>query len=298
MAGPSSAHIRPPAVAGAFYPQETQECRTLAAQYLQQAQVPTNASVRWHGGIVPHAGWICSGAIAAQTMAALARQGPVDVVVIFAAIHTPLPTSAAALDSYDRWAVPSGQTTIAREIDAKLCETPALFVVDDRFHQREHAVEVELPLVQQAWPHARLLAVEVPASENSVAIGAAAARQIAGQKLSAVFLASSDFTHYGPGYGFVPAGVGSAAMAWAKDNDRRLLDLITRGAVERIVPEVRSRFNACGAGAIAAMMSACREMGAAPAGQVLCHASSYETLAAVAPQRGDSSVGYAAVLVG
>jgi AmmeMemoRadiSam system protein B len=60
---------------------------------------------------------------------------------------------------------------------------------------------------------------------------------------------------------------------------------------------VRHRASACGGGAIAAMLAACRELGATRA-TVLRHASSFETLAGVAPQRPVDAVGYAAVVVG
>jgi AmmeMemoRadiSam system protein B len=115
--------------------------------------------------------------------------------------------------------------------------------------------------------------------------------------LSAIFLASSDLTHYGPAYRFAPAGVGSAGLDWAKGNDRRLLDRIEQFEPERVVEDVRQHANACGGGAIAAMMAACRELGATRA-SVLRHANSYETLAAVAPQTADNAVGYAAAVVG
>ena len=75
------------------------------------------------------------------------------------------------------------------------------------------------------------------------------------------------------------------------------LDLVSALAVDRIVPEVKSRTNACGGGAIAAMLSAVRELGATRA-EVLRHANSFETLAGVAPQRPVDAVGYAAVVVG
>jgi AmmeMemoRadiSam system protein B len=55
--------------------------------------------------------------------------------------------------------------------------------------------------------------------------------------------------------------------------------------------------SACGGGAIAAMLAACRELGAMEA-RVLRHASSYETLRDVAPQPATNAVGYAAVVVG
>ena len=172
-----------------------------------------------------------------------------------------------------------------------------LFVTDDRFHQREHAVEVELPLIQTAWPEARILPVEVPPEPVAVEIGIAVARAIAAAGLSAVYLASSDMTHYGPNYRFTPAGIGQAALEWAMGNDRRILRIVTDMTPEKIVPEVRMRFNACGGGAIAAMMSACLEQGARKA-IVLGHTNSYQTLAAVAPQSAENAVGYAAVWVG
>ena len=66
---------------------------------------------------------------------------------------------------------------------------------------------------------------------------------------------------------------------------------------EGVVPEVRRQFNACGGGAIAATMAACREHGAAEA-LVLRHQNSFETLANIAPQRPDNAVGYAGIVIG
>jgi len=67
--------------------------------------------------------------------------------------------------------------------------------------------------------------------------------------------------------------------------------------LDAIVPEVATRHNACGGGAIAAMLAACREYGASR-GVILSHANSFETLRNVAPQRPDNAVGYASVVVG
>jgi AmmeMemoRadiSam system protein B len=228
---------------------------------------------------------------------AAGRDRPPQVVVVFGAVHAPIDLAVAALDSHARWAVPGGQSVVARELGERLVETSDLFAVDDRLHAREHAVEVELPLIQAVWPAATVLPVEVPAIEEAEQIGRRAAVQVKATGVDAVFLASSDLTHYGPSYGFTPAGVGPAALEWAKDNDRRLLDLVTAMAVDRIVPEVRTRANACGGGAIAAMLSAVRELGATRA-EVLRHANSFETLRNIAQQAPVDAVGYAAVVAG
>jgi AmmeMemoRadiSam system protein B len=185
---------------------------------------------------------------------------------------------------------------VQQELRRALTQDESLFVEDERFHRYEHAVEVELPLLELAWPGATILPVEVPLVENAVLIGRATAQRITGAGIRAVFLASSDLTHYGPAYRFAPAGVGITGLRFAMDNDRRLLDRIEHYDVERIVPEVRESLNACGGGAIAAMLSACREMGASRV-TVLRHQNSYQTLAQVQPQQPDNAVGYAGIVV-
>lgn len=296
MTGPTDVPVRTPAVAGMFYPDDPEECRGLARRFLDEAPRENDAA-RWIGGIVPHAGWICSGAIAGQTIANVAASGSVELVVVFGAIHTPIPIEVAVLDSFASWQVAGQLSHVAQELRASVGAVSALFRVDDRFHLREHAVEVELPLLQQAFPGAAILPVEVPLYDDAVQVGTTTARKATDANVRAVFLASSDLTHYGPSYRFTPAGIGVPALEWAKSNDRLLLEVIERFRPEEVVAEVREHLNACGGGAIAAMLAACREHGATRA-RVLRHASSYETLARVAPQRPDNAVGYASVVVG
>ncbi len=298
MAGQTDVPVRMPAFAGfgRFYPDEASECRRLAREYLDGAPQAPSAT-RWIGGIVPHAGWICSGAIAGQTIANIAHGGVVDLVVVFGAIHTPLAVDAAVLDEYALWQEPGETSEVACELRARVAQSRHLFRVDNRFHAQEHAVEVELPLIQQALPGSAILPVEVPLNQTAVEVGRATARQVNAENLRAIFLASSDFTHYGPAYRFTPAGIGLPGLEWARSNDRILLELIEKFRPEDVVAEVQEHYNACGGGAIAAMMAACREFGAGKA-TVLRHASSYETLSEVAPQRPDNAVGYASVVVG
>jgi AmmeMemoRadiSam system protein B len=220
-------------------------------------------------------------------------------VVVFGAVHTPIEIDFAALDSHAAWSVPGGETRVAADVmrDLQSAGGSEMFVVEDRLHRHEHAIEVELPLIQQAWPNAMLLPIEVPAIDAAVEIGRRTAERIASSGLAAVYLASSDLTHYGPSYRFTPAGIGKDALDWAKANDRRLLERVTDLAADQIVPEAKAHANACGAGAVAAMLAACRDLGASAA-TVLRHANSYETLAGVAPQQPIDAVGYAAVVVG
>ena len=138
--------VRKPFRAGEFYPADAASCRELAALFIRPRDYTpvVAAQKRWIGGIVPHAGWICSGAVAGETIAAIAASGPPpDVVVVFGAIHTPLPIEVAALDPYERWVEPTGESLIARDVRERLLTGRSgsdLFVTDERFHRAEHVV--------------------------------------------------------------------------------------------------------------------------------------------------------------
>jgi hypothetical protein len=302
MSGLPNPGVRRAAVAGVFYPAEADRCRAAAAEFLGAARAAVVGKVAGisssaAGGIVPHAGWICSGAIAAETIAAAAILQPdADLIVVFAAIHTPAPVQLGVLDDYSAWALPGGSANVTGELRRELASMRASFVVDDRFHEREHAVEVELPLIQLAWPSAAILPVETPPNMRAVELGQTVQRCIAAAGAKAIYLASSDLTHYGPSYRFTPAGVGPAALEWAMANDQRLLERVQNLEMEKIVPEASEHLNACGAGAIAAMLAACKAAGAKNA-TLLRHSSSYRTLAPVAPQAPINAVGYASVMV-
>lgn len=295
MVGQADVNERPPAVAGLFYPRDPLVCGREAREYLNSsAAVRAGVCI---GAIVPHAGWVCSGAIAGLAIATLAKRVRPDVVVVFGAIHSPMTTRLAMLDGYARWRVPAGAVAVADEIRGRLGEISAMFAVDDQFHRQEHAVEVELPLIHQAWPQAALLAIETPVVESAGEMGEQTAAAVEHAGLTGVYLASSDLTHYGPDYRLTPAGVGPAGLEWARNNDRRLLDQLEQLTPREIVRHVRRHHNACGGGAIAAMLGACRPSGTIRA-EVLRHENSHDVLSRLAPRRADNAVGYAAVIVG
>src|SRR5688572_8123744 len=161
MPKPNDPSTRLPAVAGRFYPADPAECRAEAQHYLDLAAAAPASPDRWLGGIVPHAGWVCSAAIAAQTLAAIARSYLPDVIVVFGAIHTPIRgVDFAALDSHPRWSLPTEDLALPLELQSKLTDTSNLFLVEPRLHEHEHAVEVEVPLIQLAFPGVTILPIE------------------------------------------------------------------------------------------------------------------------------------------
>jgi AmmeMemoRadiSam system protein B len=104
---------------------------------------------------------------------------------------------------------------------------------------------------------------------------------------------STDLTHYGPSYGMVGKGRGREGITWAKEvNDRKMIELILSFQTDRIIPEAAEHHNACGAGAVAATVSAAQRLGARE-GILLAHTTSAEVMGSLDTE---DSVGYAGVV--
>jgi MEMO1 family protein len=288
----SSSTIRHPVVAGRFYPDSPQACQADAQDYLTRKPAQPGD---WIGAVAPHAGWVCSGAIAARAIASLAPKA--DLIVVFGAVHSPFRFDFGALDSHAVWKMPLGNCALPVDFEQHLLEQGNVFGVEPRVHQHEHAIEVLIPFLQVAFPDVPVVPIEVPPTASAGLIGRKTAQIIQREGLKARYIASTDLTHYGRNYSFCPAGVGPSAMAWAKENDHSLIEMMLLFQVDAIVQEAQKKQNACGPGAVAALLAACRENGAQRA-FLLEHATSYETLASVAPQPPVNSVGYASVMVG
>lgn len=289
---------RAPAVAGMFYPGSFEDCQAAIKSLL--ASLPERADPGgWAplGGIVPHAGWRFSGAVAAEVLRALMSPETPETIVLFGAVHRVLPHSPGCLWPGATWHTPLGDADLDEPLASALLKDTYLFLSDDAPHAEEHSIEVHLPIIRHLSPSVRVLPVIVPPIDAAVEVGEAVAQCAARLGRRAVFVGSTDLTHYGPRYGFTPRGSGPEGLAWAKKvNDRRMLDLIERLEADKIVPEAAEHHNACGGGAVAATIAACRSAGARQA-RVLRHTTSSEVAGGLFGMMEDS-VGYAGVVFG
>lgn len=291
---------RAPSVAGQFYPGTREPCRQDAESYLHAGAVaPASlgidpSRVQWVGGLVPHAGWVCSGAVAGGVIQVLTGEPDVETFVVFGAAHRP-PHATASLYAEGVWQTPMGDMPIDAELARVSLDSSPLLGVDPDDHVHEHSIEVQLPFIQCARPSAKLLPILLAPSQEAYRVGQVVARAATSLGRKVVFLGSTDLTHYGPRYGFIPKGTGPDALSWAKEvNDRAMIDRCLALDAEGVVEEAAQHHNACGAGAIAATLAAVRHGGAQRG--VLCqHTSSSEVLHERLGAMSDS-VGYAGIL--
>jgi AmmeMemoRadiSam system protein B len=229
------ARIRPPAVAGRFYPGEPEVLAQEIAGLLGEA-----SAGRAHGGerpspkalIVPHAGYPYSGPVAARAYAAVADlKGLVTRVVVLGPAHF-VAYHGLALPRADFFETPLGELAVdAQALDA-LIESPDVRF-SDQAHEREHSLEVQLPFVQQALGGVGIVPILVgEASAETVA--AALERLWDGEET--LIIVSSDLSHYHP-YGVA-----------------QRLDAATAEAIEALDESRLSSEQACGYRALAGLL--------------------------------------------
>ncbi len=248
--------------AGTFYPRRAEEVRAFLEE-VSSLPLPDPGVGTVLGGVVPHAGWVYSGPTAAKVWRLLGERGPegADLVVLLGAIHRFQAVAGPGVDFHGAWHTPMGDLPVDREALEALAEK-GLVQAAPSTHQGEHSLEVQLPFLLHFLPGVKILPVAMPPNPQAPESGRAMARALREMGRTVLAVGSTDLTHYGDRFGFAPGGKGEVGLAWARANDKRFLDLLLAMDAESLVPEARSRMNACGAGAAAAALAFSREMGA------------------------------------
>lgn len=228
--------IRPPAVAGSFYPakpvvlSETVD-RLLAAASPPHRRFPAAAV------IAPHAGYVYSGAVAASAFRGWQGAAPRRVVVIGPAHYVPF--RGIAVPGHTAFRTPLGEIAVDREAVAAVSRLPAV-VGADRPHAPEHALEVELPFLQRTLPHGFLLVPLVVGDATPAEVAVVLDRLWDDATLVVV---SSDLSHY---HDHVTA---------------TRLDAATAARIEALDAEAIGPSDACGWLAVAGLLRLARERG-------------------------------------
>ncbi len=287
---------RKPAVAGQFYPGQRDACIDQINECLQGAEISEPLPETIVAGIVPHAGWTFSGDVAALVFSAIRqRHEKVDTFVVFGAAHGYFGQAPAV---YDRggWMTPLGDIAIDEELaEAVLSHGGA--VSDAGAHGFEHSIEVQVPFIQHLFAGAKILPIIVPPREQAVELG----RHIGeisgrGKDKKIVCIGSTDLTHYGPRYGFVPMGASREGLRWASTvNDRRFIDLALKLEAKAMLASAAENCNACGAGAAAAAVAVAKRLGRTK-GLLLAHTNSNDVMLREMGSTSLDSVGYAGIV--
>lgn len=282
--------VRQAVFAGSWYPGQAKACAKEIDRFLSDATEPEAAAREWLAGIVPHAGWYYSGAIACQVIHQLEATEPIDVVVVFGMhLH---PGSANHMMSRGAWETPFGPLPVAEDLaDDLLARFDFQVETPDRFVQ-DNTIELQMPFIKKLLAPKAVLGIGVPPADRSLAIGRAVVEWARAGNRRFKIIGSTDLTHYGPNYGFSPKGTGRQAVDWVREqNDREVIDAMLETDPEKVIAVALQHQNACCAGAAATTIAAAKHAGATRS-QALAYATSHDK------SPGDSFVGYAGILFG
>jgi len=269
---------RPPAVAGRFYPANAQRLRAEVESYVTvPANAPVEARIRAIGCVVPHAGYMYSGHVAG---AVFRRLDLPKRMVILCPNHTGMGEPLAIM-SRGVWRTPLGDAAIDDELADELKRRMPLLSEDEQAHLTEHALEVQLPFLQQLDPDFRFVPIAVGTGNFEVlsALGVALGNALAQHRERVLIIASSDMNH------FESDGV-------TRVKDRRAIDQMLALDARGLYDVVREgHISMCGYGPAVAMLTAARKLGASRADLIR-----YATSGDVSGDK-DSVVGYAGIAV-
>jgi AmmeMemoRadiSam system protein B len=266
-------YVRAPAVAGRFYPGRPEEIeRTL------DELVPAERKAgRWAGVLVPHAGWIYSGRLAAQALSRI--DIPSRAIVVCPKHHSD--GADWAIAPCGSWVIPGREIESDLELAQALADSVPEFRLDADAHRHEHAIEVQLAFLARLAPKTRVVGIAIHGGDfQRLARSAERLAGVLGRlDQRPLLVISSDMNHY------------------ADDDRTRRLDRMALDAIESLDPArlletvTKNRITMCGVLPAVLVMETLRQLGSLNRCEIVGYATS-------ADASGDRSrvVGYAAAL--
>lgn len=267
--------LRLPAVAGRFYPSDRDALGRQIEQLLAAEHPCTPLSAK--ACVVPHAGYMYSGHVAAAVYACLRLP---QRILILGPRHFPHGEALAIL-SEGAWQTPLGDARIDAPLAARLKLAFSLLREDEVAHRAEHSLEVQLPFLQVLAGDFRFVPIALGTTRIGVLeeLGRAIAQVLAAEPEETLIVASSDMNHYE-----------SDTITRTKDHKaiEKLLALDAHGLHDTVRHESISM---CGVGPAVVMLTAVKELGATHA-ELVRYATSGDVSGDL-----DEVVGYAGLII-
>jgi hypothetical protein len=200
ITGNTEKNIRPPAVASMFYPGGATELRKAVQNYLSNADTEEDVSqlkkeeiAELRTLIVPHAGYIYSGKIAASAYRLLEQnQNRFKRVLLLGPAHR-VWLEGAAFPEADAFETPLGEIALDKELKEKILAEFSWISVSDKAHAEEHCLEVQLPFLQETLGEFKLLPLVV--GDTKTELLAALIQQFS-EDTETLIVISTDLSHF------------------------------------------------------------------------------------------------------
>ncbi len=276
---------RAPTVAGSFYPEDPEELKTMVDAFLEAVEGVDGEPIAL---IVPHAGYVYSGWVAAYAFKQL-EGVTYDTIVIIGPNHRDPTFDGISVYAEGAFQTPLGYVPIDEDTAQALLNADDRILFHREVHSAEHSIEVELPFLQRIYDDFHIVPIIIgqPTEEN-IEVLTTALGQVLGDK-NALIIASSDMSHY-PSYEDA-IRVDNATLAAIETMDSQIVLATIMDNMTGGVPSLGTCL--CGQGPVLVAIQVAARLGANQA-SILQYANSGDS--PFVPVDKSSVVGYGAVM--
>lgn len=243
--------IRKPAVSGIFYQDNSLGLRNQIGQIFSHSQGPgeippvpeTNLS-RSYGLILPHAGYVYSGPVAAWGLREAAKKGLPETVVIIGPSHTGMGMPVSVWDK-GSWETPFGNAEVDEELAYEFLKSYDYANSNYKAHIGEHSIEVHIPLLQFVFGNSfKILPISMMDQRRETAEEIANVFEKIKDMKKCLFIASTDLNHF-------------ETEEITQKKDKEVIDAILNNNVERLYSVIAEKnISMCGFGPVASLLRA------------------------------------------
>lgn len=241
-----SQEVRKPIIAGTWYPKQRDALSSQIDRFLQNVRISSFPSGEIIAIIAPHAGYDCSGQVAAYGYK-LVQGKDFETVIIIAPSHS---YSFEGCSIYPRggYQTPLGIAEIDRTLASRLSKASGFRFIPQA-HKAEHSVEIQIPFIQKTLPEARIVPVVMgfPQKKTILTLAKALIKVIPEKKV--LIVVSTDLSHYEP-------------QKRANKIDANTISLIQSFKTNTLIRKVEQHENImCGGGPVVATLLYTQEKG-------------------------------------
>jgi len=248
--------------------------------------------------IVPHAGYAFSGYCASHAFAELIKlDKEKDTTFIILGVDHTGKTNADFSVSLEDFRTPLGIVINHSDFSNQLLDKEKLLKNDEQAHENEHSIEVQLPFLQYSLKRFRIVPIICSTQDYQklIEFSESLSETIKNQEkenpnLQFVIIASSDLTHYGPNYGFLPFPLNDKTPKKIYDLDKDIIDSIIKLDPQDFFNKA-NKSTVCGISTVTVAIETSRLLGA-KSGKLLKYYTSGDILLDYG-----NSVGYASLVI-
>ena len=279
-------NLRKPAVAGSFYAGDSKSLKRQIEKCffhkIGPGKIPSVNPKRQNniiGLVSPHAGYMYSGPVAAHGFYEIALDGKPDTIIVLGPNHRGFGEDISIM-AEGKWETPLGEIEIDTDIAEKIIKNSKIIRNDEKAHQYEHSIEVQLPFIQYIFGNdVKFVPICMTRQDINTDIDIAQSICSSVVEKDVLIVASSDFTHYEP-------------QEYAENVDKQAINAILEFNPKKLYDMIyRQNLTMCGPGPITVMLIACKTLGAKKA-ELLKYATSGDVSGMY-----DQVVGYASIAI-